>query len=107
MQCLVAVLLGGLLVYWGIGRIDSLGIELCSLPDEVLEQVALILGQQQLLGLGDNFAEIFHESLALGRELVSGGGQGLGGQEAVESNIDLIVLAEPRSETVNWPCDTS
>lgn len=96
LQCLVAMLLSGLLVHWGIGCANSLGVELCSLPDKVLKQIALVLGQQEVLGLGDNFAEIFYESLSLRRELVCGRAEGLGGEEAVESNIDLVVLARER-----------
>ena len=93
LQSLVAVLLGGLLVHGGIGCANSLGIELCSLPDEVLEQIALVLGQQEVLGLGDDFAEVFYKGLALGGQLVCGRREGLGCQEAVQSNIDLGILA--------------
>lgn len=98
LQYLVAMLLCGLLVHGGIGCADSLGIELCSLPDEVLEQITLVLGQQELLGLGDNFAKVFYKSLALGGELVRGFREGLGCQEAVQSNIDLGILAQNRLE---------
>jgi hypothetical protein len=93
LEGLVAMLLRGLLVHWGIRCADSLRIELRGLPDEVLEQVALVLGQQQLLGLCDNFAEVFYESLALGGELVRGLRESLRCQEAVQGDINLGILA--------------
>lgn len=106
------MLLCGLLVHRGIGCGDSVWVELCGLPNEVLKQIALILGQQEVLGLGHNLAEILHESLALGGELVGGAGEGLGGQEAVQSDIDLVILARngqkqsidraTRSATYRW-----
>lgn len=55
---LVAMLLSHLLVDRGTGNIDSLGVEFLSLPNEVLEQVALVLGQQKVLGLLDDIARV-------------------------------------------------
>ena len=43
---LLAVLLGGLLVDRGTGGINGLRVEVLGLPDEILEQVAVVLGQE-------------------------------------------------------------
>ena len=45
-------------------------LDVLSLPDEVLKQVALVLGEKENLGLLDNFAEISDELLAISRKLV-------------------------------------
>ena len=63
-------MLGDILADGRIGGVDSLGVELGSLPDEVLDQVALVLGEEQELGLLDDLAHISDEALALVRELV-------------------------------------
>lgn len=69
LDSLVAVLLGGLLVNgsaWslGVARADAL-----SLPDEVLEDIAVVLGQEEDLGLFNDIAEILHKLLAISRKL--------------------------------------
>jgi hypothetical protein len=37
---------------------QALVVELIGLPDEVLQQIAMILGQQQILGLFHNFIDV-------------------------------------------------
>jgi hypothetical protein len=49
----------------GIGAGDLL-----SLPNEVLKEVALILGQEQKLGLLNDLAQVTNELLTLCRELL-------------------------------------
>jgi len=69
-ESLVAVLLSGVLVD---RRVRSAGIgarDLLSLPNEVLEEVALVLGQEQQLGLLNDLAQVTNELLTLCRELL-------------------------------------
>lgn len=70
LQSLFAILLHALLVGGGIGQVDRLGIPLLGLPDEVLDQIALVLGKDQVLGLLDDIAGVGDESLALVGELL-------------------------------------
>lgn len=69
LESLITVSLGRVLANGSIRGRDSLGIELSSLPDEVLKKVALILGQEELLGLLNNLTNIGNEFLAIIREL--------------------------------------
>jgi hypothetical protein len=62
------------------------------LPDEVLEEVALILGEQEMLCLLDHITEVCYECLAFGRELLRWGVDCFGLEEAVERDINLLVL---------------
>lgn len=91
LQRLLAILLAGLLVDGNrclhISRGDLLG-----LPDELLQQFTLVLGQEQLLGLVDNIAQVPDQNLALGGQLVRRGGEGLGRQGTVQGDIALFVL---------------
>jgi hypothetical protein len=67
---LVTVLLGSVFVD---GSVRSSGVgarDLLSLPNEVLEEVALVLGQEQKLGLLNNLAQVTNELLTLCRELL-------------------------------------
>lgn len=64
------MLLSDLLVDGGAGDINSLGVELLRLPNEVLEQVALVLGQKEILGLLNDLACVGDESLSLRGELL-------------------------------------
>lgn len=65
---------------------------MCSLPNEVLNQVAVILGQQKLLGKLDNLPRILHQQLSIVGELVGRAAEGPGLQKAVQGNVDLFVL---------------
>lgn len=70
LEGIVAITLGRVLV-GGLGRtLDALGVKVSRLPDKVLEEVALVLGQQKLLGELDNLARVTDELLALPGELV-------------------------------------
>jgi hypothetical protein len=62
------------------------------LPDEVLEEIALVLGKEEVFGLLDDVADIGNEAFALGGESCVRLGKSLGGKEAVERDIDLLVL---------------
>lgn len=66
LQCLVPMLLGGVLIDRSIGSTDDGRVELLSLPNKILQQVTVVLAQQEVLGLGDDIANIADQSLALG-----------------------------------------
>jgi hypothetical protein len=55
------MLFGGLFADWCARRADAPSIELLSLPDEILEKIPLVLGQQQVLGLLDGLSELHNE----------------------------------------------
>lgn len=55
---LVAMLSRGVLVDGGTGKLCAGTRHLLRLPDEVLEQVARILGEKHVLGLLDHITEI-------------------------------------------------
>jgi hypothetical protein len=63
-----------------------------SLPDKVLDQVALVLGQQKVLGLLHHLLDILDKGLAFGRQLGGGVGERARVEEAVQGDIDLVVL---------------
>lgn len=63
---LVSVLLRLLLADRSAGGRYRLGVELLGLPDEVLKQVAVILGQQQMLGLFHDFFDVGNQIPSLG-----------------------------------------
>lgn len=68
LQGLVAMLPSVFLANWGVD-LSALSIatrDLLGLPDEVLDQVAIVLGQKENLGLLNDFAQISNELLALG-----------------------------------------
>ena len=67
---LVAMLLGRVLIHGSIGCGCICTSDLLSLPDEVLKKVAIVLGQQQKLGLLNYVAQVSDKLLALGRELL-------------------------------------
>jgi len=92
LQCLVSMLLSSLCVDWGTRELSITSLDLLRLPDEVLEQVALVLCQEKVFGLRNNVANVGNESLALGGELGGRAGEGLGGEKAVERDVDLLVL---------------
>jgi hypothetical protein len=62
------------------------------LPDKILEEVALVLGQQELLGLLNDNSCILDKLPALLGKLVGRILQNLALEEAVEGNVDLVVL---------------
>lgn len=92
LEGLIAISLRSVLANGCVGSVDTLGIEVGGLPDEVLDQVALIPGQEEVLGLIDDFTSILDESLALWRELLRVASEGARSQEAAEGDVDLVVL---------------
>lgn len=91
LSCLTAVLLRGVLVDWraweaGVSAIDALG-----LPCKVLKQVALVLREKKVLGLLDNVAEVVDQGLSLGGKLLGWASHEPLVEEAVESDINLLV----------------
>lgn len=78
---MVTILLGSVLADGGIGCVDTLGVELSGLPDEILDQVALVLGEKKVLGLLDGVGSILDELLALGGELLVATREGARGEE--------------------------
>lgn len=62
-------------------------------PDKVLDEIALILGQEQQFGLLDNLAHIRDQGLTFCRQLRRRRGQRLGLEEAIQRNIDLVILS--------------
>lgn len=94
LESLVAMLLGLFLIHRGTREADGLRVELLCLPNEILEEVSLILGEQEILGLFHNLPEIGNELLSLWRELLGWVCERLRLEEAVQRNIDLVVLQE-------------
>lgn len=95
------MLLGLFLIHRSTRDADSLGVELLCLPNEVLEKVSLILGEQEILGLSHNLPEIGNKLLSLCGELRGWVCECLGLEEAVQRNIDLVVL---QKKTVSVVC---
>lgn len=67
---LIAMLSGSVLVDRSVRRAGIGAVDLLGLPNEVLKEVALVLGQEQKLGLLNNLAQITNELLTLCRELL-------------------------------------
>jgi len=86
------MLLGGILVDGGAWGGQSLGVKLLGLPDEVLEQVAVVLGKKQILCLFNNFLEVGYQCLSLGRESLRRACECLRLEKAVQRDIDLVIL---------------
>lgn len=95
-KSLVAVLLSGVPIDWCSWQLGLTTRDLASLVDEILQQVALILGQKQDLGLLDDIAKVSHKMTAFFRELGRGTGQGFGCDGGVQGNINLFVLKDKR-----------
>lgn len=92
LKSVLAVRLGGILADGSVGGANSLGVELLSLPDELLEEIALVLAQKQVLGLSNDILRVLDEGLAFCGEVVGGIREALGAKEAVEGDVDLVVL---------------
>lgn len=67
---LVTILLGSILANRSVGCVDVLGVELGSLVDEVLDQVAVVLGEEKVLGLLNNVGSILNQLLSLSGKLL-------------------------------------
>lgn len=92
LNCLVAVLLCGLLVDWCIHGVCIALADGLGLPNEVLEQVALVLGEHQDLGLLDDMAQVLDEALTFSRELLARLRETLPLEGSVHRHINLLVL---------------
>lgn len=92
LERLVAVLLGSLLVDWCANTTSIASANVLGLPDELLEQVALVLGKKQKLGLLDDGAQIADQLLAVGRELLRWLLQLFPCESTVHRDINLLVL---------------
>lgn len=76
-------------------RIRAGGIstfDLLRLPDEILEQIALVLGQEEMLRLLNDISEIGDETSTFGRELCRRVGKSARVNEAVQCDVDLLIL---------------
>lgn len=91
-QSLVAVLLRGLLVDRGPGKSSISAIDLLCLPNEILEKIALVLCEQKMLRLLDNIFKVRNQGSAFSRELAGRVGHGFRGEEAVQSDVNLLIL---------------
>jgi hypothetical protein len=58
------------LIHGRAGQAGGVAAKVFGLPDKVLQQVALILGEQQQLGLLDDALQIREQVLALTRQLL-------------------------------------
>jgi hypothetical protein len=67
---LIAVLAGCVLVNRRLGSASGAAAEVLGLPDEVLEEVALVLGEEQNLGLLNDVLQVRNQLLALTRQLL-------------------------------------
>ena len=94
LHSLVTVLLSRLLVDWCAWNASISTINFLRLPDEVLEEIALVLAEEEDLGLFNDVASILNQNLSFGRKLVGWACQGFRSEEAVESNVDLFVLRD-------------
>ena len=68
-ESIVTVLLSGGLVDGSSWQPSSTAVQLLGVPDEVLEQVALVFGEEQDLGVLDHIAKVTNQGAALSREL--------------------------------------
>ena len=64
------MLLSGVLVDWSVWRVEVALLELLRLPDEVLQKIAVVLGQNKKFRFLDDVAKICNELVALRRELL-------------------------------------
>lgn len=67
----------GVLVDGSVGGLRITTVDLLGLPDKVLEQVAVVLGEDKELGGFNNISQITDELLAIGRQLLRGRGERL------------------------------
>lgn len=67
----------GVPVDGGIGRLQITAVDLLSLPDKVLEQVAVVLGEDEELGGFNNISQITNEFLTISGQLLRGRGERL------------------------------
>lgn len=69
LQGLLAILLASLLRDRHIGALDIAGGDLLGLPDEILQKLALVLGEEHQLGLLNDIAQVLDEDFAIFRKV--------------------------------------
>jgi hypothetical protein len=91
LESLLAMLLGSLLVERSVdvGRVG--GADLLCLPDEVLEEITVVLGEKEELGLLNDVLEVSDELLAVGGQLLVGLVEVLPFERRVQRDVDLLV----------------
>ena len=70
LEGLLSMTLCGFLVDGGTGNLNRLIVKMRRLPDEVLQQIALVLGKHQVLGLVHDISNVIDELSAFFRKLV-------------------------------------
>jgi hypothetical protein len=88
----IALLLGNILLHWRGWELGVLDVDLFGVPNELLQEISLILREKQELGLLHNVSEVSHKLLAFCRELLRRSAQFTRFQRAVQRNVDLLVL---------------
>ena len=91
------MLLGGALINRSTRKLGTTSSQVFGLPYEVLEQVALVLGQDQNLRLFDDFAKVADEHSTFGREFLRRVGQWLCFDSRAQSNVNLFILCTTES----------
>jgi hypothetical protein len=91
LEGLLAVLLGSLLAQRSVDVGCVIGADLLCLPDEVLEEITVILGEQEELGLLNDVLEVGDELLAIGGQLGVGLVEVLPFERRVQRDVDLLV----------------
>lgn len=92
-QRLVTVLSGGVPADGGIWRRGVFGAaHLLGLPDEILEKVAIVLGEGEDLGLFDDVTEVSDQLLAFSREPLGRARKASRCECAIQCDVDLLVL---------------
>ena len=92
LQGLVSVLLGSIFVNGCAWELCITGSDVLGFPDELLEQVALVLGEEQVLCLLNDIFHIAKELFAFIGELCVGLVKGIVLKSAIQSDVDLLVL---------------
>ena len=96
-QRFLTVLLGGVLLNGHVGLVRLASIassHALRLPNEVLKQIAAVLGEEHNLRLLDDITAVGNKLLAVRRELFGRLAQWTPLQRRVHRDIDLLVLLE-------------
>jgi hypothetical protein len=101
---ILAMLARRLLVDWSVGSLEVALLELLSLPDEVLKQVAIVLRESEQLRLLNDVSQISDELPALRRELLGRLSESVGSKDAVECNVYLRILRQIVSVILSAVC---
>lgn len=91
-KSLVAMLLGGALVDGGTWNLCIATLDKPRLPQEVLQEITLVLGQEQHFGLLNDVSQVGDEVSAFWREFGGRIGQRFRSDGGVEGHVYLLVL---------------